>query len=303
MQELPGYTGRLEMKDCPELTRKSLAAMKRVGQPLKAEAAPWDHFLSGDQYLDLLQRAYERFNNEVQNGERLPGMSPEEGWKAFAPGRPHQVLPDSLRYLLATEQTESKVSREGIKIQIAGKPRFFFDSDRLGNLMEEKVIVRWNSSMPDHVVVVHPRTDPLGQRPFIVRHEPALDADKPTSEEFSAARARRKAFLKPQVSLFRMLNHGHNLTVRNELLGSAPLRQAGEAHNRVEREEIELRPAREAQATNARKLAHRAGLDPAKIKNTDRAAELQSFDELRARLREREQNAQDQGHLPAKGKL
>jgi hypothetical protein len=288
MQALPGYAGRNEMTAGYERVRASLVLMKRVGQPIKAEVAPWDHFMSADQYLDQLQRAYERFNAEPQTGKRLNGMSPAEAWKALSGGRAHHLVPDSLRYLLATEETEATVTREGVRVRIGTESRYFVESARLGSLIGEKVIVRWNQDFPDHVICVHPKSDPSGKAPFVVRYEPLLDALNASDEDFSEARRRRKTFLDPQRSLFRVLSHDYGRTIRDELLGNSDLRLAGEAHNGIERASIQAKPSREAAVSNARKSAIRAGIDPRKIKNVERAGELDSFEEARARLRHSE---------------
>lgn len=283
-QALPGYAGRNEMTDGYERVKASLALMKRVGQPRKEEAAPWDHFLSADQYLDELQRCYERFNEEPQTGKRLDGMSPAEAWEKLSGGRAHHVVPDSLRYLLATEQSEQRVTREGVRIP--GKPASrYFLSERLGELIGDKVIVRWNAEIPDHVVVVHPGSDPLGQSPFVVRETapiPALDASR---EDFSTARQARKEFTKPARTLFRMLPHTYGRTVRDDLLGNVSLRRAGEAHEEAVRGHQQEGELRKMAETKVLRIAARAGFDTSKIKNVRRAAEeLSGIEELEARL-------------------
>lgn len=290
MQALPGYVGRSERLDGYERVQASLAKMKRVGQPIKSEVAPWDHFLSAAQYLDQLERAYERFNATPQNGKRLAGMSPAEAWQKLSGGRVHHVVPDSLRYLLATEQSEVKVTREGVLLRIGGESRYFVESERLGTLIGEKVIVRWNADFPDHVICVHPKSDPLAQNPFVVKYEPELDAMNASDADFADAKRRRKVFLDPQRSLFRVLNHDYGRTMRDELLGNESLRSAGHAHNELEQAEAEAKPTREAAASGARKAAQRAGLNPTKIKNVGRASELEAYEQSRARIIELEAN-------------
>ncbi|HEY5705330.1 MAG TPA: hypothetical protein VIS96_07135 [Terrimicrobiaceae bacterium] len=288
-QALPGYTGRDERNDCPEETKRFKDSLKRVGQPRKAEVAPWDGLLSVERYLDQLQRAYERFNNEPQNGKRLCGMSPAEAWKELSGGRAHCVVPDSLRYLLATEQSEQRVTREGLCIRIGKAKRYYYESDRLGTMTGERVIVRWNQDLPDHVVVVHPKSDPQAMKPFVVKHAPELAAMNADQDAFAAARRSQKVFTEPARSLFRALNHNYGRTLRNELLGNDPLRQAGHAHNAVEREHIELANARKSDDAKARKLAHRAGFNGAKIRDHSRAVqELEGFGDLEARLLKQE---------------
>jgi len=284
MQALPGYVGRNEMTAGYERVKASLALMKRVGQPRKEEVAPWDHFLSADQYLDELQRCYERFNAEPQNGKRLNGMSPAEAWEKLSGGRPHHVVPDSLRYLLATEEREQRVTREGVRIPAKPAARYFL-SERLGELIGDKVIVRWNAEIPGHVVVVHPESDPHGQSPFVVREAapiPALDASR---EDFSTARQARKEFTQSARTLFRMLKHGYGRTVRDDLLGNFSLRLAGEAHEEAVRGQQKEGELQKRAETKVRQIAARTGFDTSKIKNVRRAVEeLAGIEELEARL-------------------
>ena len=287
MQFLPGYAGRNEMTAGFERVKASLALMKRVGQPRKEEADPGKHFLSADQYLDELQRVYERFNAEPQNGKRLNGMSPAEAWEKLSGGRAHHVVPDSLRYLLATEQSEQKVTREGVRIPARPAARYYL-SERLGELVGENVIVRWNPDFPDHVVVVHPGTDKHGQSPFVVMEYREVPRFNAREEEQSTARQARKEFTKPGRSLFRMLPHGYGRTVRDDLLGNSRLRAAGEAHEEAVRAEVEAKPTREATAARARKTAVRVGIAPDKIKRPERAAGLEILPDLEAKIRQRE---------------
>lgn len=291
MQELPGYAGRDERNDRYERVRAFMASLKKSGQPRKEEVAPWDGLLSADQYLGHLERAYERFNHEPQNGKRLQGLSPAQAWEKFSGGRPHTLVPDSLRYLLATEQTEKPVTvtREGICLRIGVERRYFFESERLGMLVGEKVNVRWNADCPDHVVVVHSASDPQGLSPFVVPLDTSLDAMNATKDDFAEARRSRRVFTQPQRTLFKILNHSYGKTIRNESLGTLELRKTGEAHHQVEQAAIAAKPHREALEARARRSASRVGLNPQKIKNVARAAvELSGIEAAKARIREKE---------------
>lgn len=290
MQELPGYAGRDERNDGFERVRAFVASLKKVGQPRKEEINPAAGLLSAEQYLDFLERAYERFNHEPQNGERLQGMSPAEAWEKLSGGRPHRLVPDSLRYLLATEQTARPVTvtREGICLRFGGEKRYFFENARLGLLIGEKVNVRWNPDFPDHVIVVHPASDPHGQRPFTVPLDTRLDALNASEEDFLSAKRSRRVFTQPQRSLFRMIQHTYGKTIREDSLGTPALRAAGVAHQKAEEDAAAMKPSREAQEARARALARKAGIDPSKIKHADRAAGLAELSELDAKIRELE---------------
>lgn len=156
-------------------------------------------------------------------------------------------------------------------------------------LVGEKVKVRWNPDFPDHVVVVHPASDPKGLRPFVVPLDVSMDALNASKEDFAEARRSRSVFMKPQRTLFRMLNHSYGKTIRDDTLGTFELRQGGEAHQRAEQAAMAAKPSREALEARARRSASRAGLDPSKIKNVARAAsELSAIEAAKARILEKE---------------
>ena len=290
MQAMPGFVGRNERMDCYERAQKALRLMRRFDQPgnPEAEEAPWNHFLSVPQYREVWDQTCHRFNHEIQNGKRLPGISPAEGWKTLSGGRPHRVAPESLRFIWATEESVKKFESWGIDITICGEKRSNFESHKLATLVGQKVIARSSQANPDHIICVHPASDPLSLNPFVVRSPKPLPALEATAEQHAESRRSRNIFLGPQRSIFSMLQHDYGRTVRDELLGNPQLRMAGEAHNQVERAEVEAKPTREAAARKARKNAISAGMDPNKIKRAERAGELESFDALRARLRQRE---------------
>jgi len=283
MQALPGYAGRNEMTDGYERVQKSKALMKRVGQPRKEEEDPSKHFLSAEQYLVELVRVYERFNAEPQNGTRLDGLSPAEGWEQLSGGRPHHLVPESLRYLLATEKSEQKVTKEGVRLP--GRPPRYFLNARLGELVGCRVDVRWNSELPGHVVVVDPDRDPYGQNPFVVQEYLPLPAADGTPDDLSAARRAGKDFTQTGRVLFRQLNHQYGRTVKDDLLGTFRHRLAGEALEEAVRGHQQEGELQKRAETKVRQIADRKGFDTSKIKNMRRAAqELSGIEELEAEL-------------------
>ncbi len=82
---LPGYVGNDERKIRYEEVQKFLKALKRVGQPLKADVDPREMLLSKEQMADALVKTMQAYADEPQNGERLNGISPAEGWVTTLP--------------------------------------------------------------------------------------------------------------------------------------------------------------------------------------------------------------------------
>ncbi len=283
-----GYCGRSEQNVKYELLREFLQRLKRAGQPQKAEVDPTEMLMTTEQCADMLSQAMRRFADEPQNGERLAGLSPAEGWEQLSGGRAHHVLPESLRYLLASEESAQTVTNEGISLQIGRFRHHYCGSEQLGALIGEKVRVRFNPEMPELVTVSHIASDPTAQNPFAVPLFEKVRAHDATAEEFSRARADQKRFVSYGRALYRELAPKANVTIRRSDLGSVSLRGAGEAHNRLERESIELSADRDAARGTIDKLAARNNLsiDPAKVRRPARVAKhLSAVDELRAKIR------------------
>ncbi|MEQ1854797.1 MAG: hypothetical protein ABMA01_24785, partial [Chthoniobacteraceae bacterium] len=194
MQPAPGYVGRNERLDNFERVQGFLAKLKRAGQPLKADLDPAEALMSKAEFCAELDRCIDLYNRDPQGGESMGNRSPGEVWAQESPARPHVVLPDSLRYLLSTNVSEQKVTREGVKISLPGGPRFYSDSARIGELIDERVRVRFNPELPDLVTVCHLASDPRELNPFAVGRGPAMPAIGATDEDHAAAKAKRKRF-------------------------------------------------------------------------------------------------------------
>jgi len=272
---LPGYCGRDEKSDAFEGVRRSLAQMRGFDQPRKAEVDPRRHFLSKDQYSESIAEVWLRFANEPQNGRKLQGLSPAEGWRQLHRPQAHQVLPPSLEYLLATEESLQKVTHDGLKIRINGEHRFYFDSSELGRLIGRKVKVRFNPKFPDHVVVSDPASDPQGMRPFCVGVAHSIPARNAEHEDFAIAKAQRSRFAEAGRDIFRIIDPKiTNRTLSNTRLGTPEQRATGEAMNKVVSEQIEIQTKRKKLKPKARELSNRIGADTRGVPEEIVVAEL-----------------------------
>ncbi len=188
MEHLPGFAGRDERRDCPESTRRALAKLKRVGQPVKADFDPAEAFLSHAQLAQEIESAMNTLKREPMRGKRHRGTSPEEEWQSRW-RQFHTVLPECLAHLLYTDSTDATVRGDGLRIRVGGEELEYCDSNRLGELIGEKVRVRFNPILPESVTVCHLRSDPQELSPFAVPLKQCLPAHDATPEQFAAARA------------------------------------------------------------------------------------------------------------------
>lgn len=287
----PGYIGRGEQRVKYERVQKFLLALKRVGQPQKAEASPTEMLMTMEQCEEMLAAVMKRFADEPQNGDRLQGLSPAEGWAQLSCGRAHVVLPESLRYLLGTAESVQRVTTEGVTLRIGRSKHYYCGSERLGALIGEKVHVRFNPELPEHITVSHVATDPHGLQPFSVPLFEEVRAHAASAEEFAQAREHQNRFVSYGRALYRELVPKTNKTWCNSAIGTQELRTAGESHNRLEREHIELNTQRDAERASIRSLAARQNLaiDPQRVKRPERVRRhLESAERTKARILELE---------------
>jgi hypothetical protein len=294
----PAYIGRGEQQVKYERVHEFLRALRRVDQPRKADVHPGEMLMSVAECCEMLLDVMNRFADEPQNGERLPGISPNEAWRQFSKQRVHRVLPESLRFLLGTyEPPPITVGTEGIVLRIGRMKYKFFGSERLGTLIGEKVRVRWNPELPEFISVAHVATDPHAINPFPVPLFERVPAHGATAEQFARTREHQNAFASYGRAMYRELVPKFNCTISNARLGSDRLRAAGEAHNRIEREQIDLTSKRDANRATIRALAAKQGLaiEPRRVKRPDRVRRhLESAERQRGRILELERELASQ---------
>lgn len=293
----PGYCGRSEQSVKHERLRKFLGCLKRAGQPQKAEVDPTEMLMTTEQCVEMLAQVMQRFADEPQNGERLNGLSPAEGWQQLSGGCVHHVLPESLRYLLATDESTQAVTNEGIELRIGRFRHHYCGSEQLGALIGEKVRVRFNPEMPEQVTVSHIASDPTAQRPFSVPLFERVRAHDATADDFRRARGDQQRFGSYGGALYRELAPTTNRTICRAEIGSPELRAAGAAHNRLEREGIELKSDREAARGTIEQLSALANLaiDSSKVRRPRPVAHhLRAVEDLKAKIRAKEAAAADQ---------
>jgi hypothetical protein len=296
----PGYVGRSEQTVKHEREQRFLQKLKRVGQPQKAEVDPTEMFMTTERCAEMLIDVMRRFADEPQNGERLAGLSPAEGWEQLCRGRAHHVLPNELRFLLATAESVQTVTNEGIVLRIGTRKNYYSGAAQLGALIGEKVRVRYNPELPEQITVSHLASDPKGQQPFSVPLFDRVRAHDATSDEFARARFSQKQFVEYGRALYRELAPKANLTITRADLGSPELRSAGAAHNRLERECIDLTSERESARDEIEQLAsrHNLAIDPKKVRRPKRVvSHLRKVADLKAKILAKEAAAASHGEV------
>jgi hypothetical protein len=283
----PGYIGRGEQRVKHERVQSFLQKLKRFGQPVKADVNPAEMLMSHEQCSEMLFKELLRFADEPQNGERLDGLSPAEGWGQLSGNRRHDVLPETLRFLLATAESVQTVTNEGIALRIGRRTHQYVGSDRLGEHIGEKVRVRYNPELPEQIVVSHISSDPQGLQPFAVPLFERLPAHNASRDQFDRAHEDQNRFVSYGRASYRELIPKTARTISRLEIGSPELRAAGEANNRLERECIELKTERDSQRGDIRQLAarQRLDIDPAKVRRPARVAKhLRSAAEWEAKI-------------------
>lgn len=290
MNHLPAYVGSDEQHICHERIQTFCSRLKRVGQPRKAELDPRKMLLSKEEMAAQYVRALESFANEPQNGERLPGLSPKEAWSQLVNAGTGRTLPESLAYLICTERSEQTVTHEGVRVRnVGGGWNFYYGHERLGALRDQKVEVYFNPEIPEHVTVLHRRSDPAGRDPFSVPLSVRLPANTATREDFARERAQKRAFGKTAESTWRFLQPPRSLTICNSQLGTPEMRELGDRINTLDREVIDLRGKRDRNRGEILALAVSQNLpiaNPATIRNPERVvAGLRKMAEAREKIR------------------
>lgn len=286
---LPGYVGRGKGDPRRERLDAFLAGLKRHGQPRKEAVDPREKLLSLRAYRDHLLKILEEYNNEPQNGQMLRGLSPQQAWAEGRAGRPAEVLPSSLEWLMTTKEKLMKVSPDGITFDIAGKAFQFCADKNLGLLIGERVLVRYNSSNPDYVLYTHPATDPQGKNPRLVPVRQMLPATTATEDDFRRAREEERVFTAGQRQLFSIVVPNYNLTRLANSDLPTHIKEAGQAVAEAKQAHAEEQRKEKKAAPKARELGQRHRLDTTGVGAETAVRNLTAAEGLRAEIEQMEE--------------
>ena len=146
-----GFCGRMEMKDCPEIVRTQLAQVKA------GHAHPRQFFLHINDYTKHLQGVMNALNQERGDGKILKGRAPADKWAEDAPQL--RVMPDDAKWMYRAQYRVSQVTRNGVRITVGtGKYQTHYSYSNpaaLENHRNRRVVAFWNDYDPDTDAVIY----------------------------------------------------------------------------------------------------------------------------------------------------
>jgi hypothetical protein len=162
----PGYCGRDERRDAPESLRKQMAEVEA------RKVHPSRYFYSLEQWNTRIGELVARYNAEPQQGKILAGLSPEAGFEQHLnPANPPMQFGAQLRYLLAHDKRQARVTLNGVTLQV-GKNKFNYRGHEIAHLVGRDVLAWFDPENPDVLTV----TDLDRQNPICVARSQSPDA-------------------------------------------------------------------------------------------------------------------------------
>jgi hypothetical protein len=264
MEGLPGYCGRDERLDKFERFQRDKLDIDAG----RIEAS--ERLLEANQLVSEFAKIVARYNDAPQQGTKLNGLSPQEGWIQLQRTEPRIRFDDRLMYFLASDLRKLRVGRNGITFQI-GKQRFNYKGQETGRRQGEFVFAWFN---PMRTELLPCSTDLQGGDVFTVErsHElPAVDASK----ELLKSENRRVA---AHNGYARTLYHTVKNTLpanrfrRNDLIGADALKLGEQIKAQRERA-TENQADRNRLRTRLKRAASRAGISSSIIREDAEAVE------------------------------
>lgn len=129
------------------------AAQKTLSQARQFDAAALAKIPTISQWRDVIDQTIGEYNEEIQNGKKLPGVSPVEAWTNGIDGhpgiatRPLPGLDLETRFRLGTWQRKIRVASDGIVITI-GRRKYPYWGKELDPFIHKDIIARFNFSDP-----------------------------------------------------------------------------------------------------------------------------------------------------------
>lgn len=185
--DVPGYCGRDERKDCPEITREHLR-LCGFGTKGIPHAHPRQFFMHITDYRKHVEGVMSDLNLERNDGKICGGMSPIEKLKSL--NLRTSIFPDRLKYMYRSSYGTSKVTENGwgVSRTVCGRTeRFQYDNPKL-RMIGSTVAGFWDENNPDSSAVIFSIKNGLPHEQICVAERvsnpPAFGA---TPEEFKAA--------------------------------------------------------------------------------------------------------------------
>ena len=189
-----GYCGRDQRKDCPEAVKRARAEVEA------GKCHPSKYFYSYAEWTARLNEICDAYNDEVQCGEKLRGLSPRQTFVKYL-GAPPMRLDDSTRYLIASHRRIVPIKAKGLTIDI-GKTAYTYKNVETGRRIGQRVLAWFDLEDPSLISV----TTLDGKDPFTVEREtlvPGFRAPRATVLQSKRENAPHMAPLKQLYSRLR----------------------------------------------------------------------------------------------------
>ncbi len=195
MENLPGYCGRDERRDCPEAVRRQLDAVAA------GREHPSKYFLEKSAFAAELEKIVADFVSEKfgPRARKIPNQSPKEAYEARQTGDLIH-LSDRSRYLLANHRVAVAVGRNGIRLResLGGG---LYRNEETGPLIGQQVLAWIDVDAPEVITI----TSLDRQNPRLVERAPEPRALAAGDQEIRAAEASRREHARHGAALYRVV--------------------------------------------------------------------------------------------------
>ncbi len=261
MEGEPGYCGRDERRDSPEILQKhKLAVEARRMHPGECfyDAAAWNR-----RFGELVNQ----YNATPQQGKILRGLSPDKALAEFAnPDDPPMQLPAEVRYLLAHDKRSTVVTLDGVKFQV-GKKLFKYRGSQIAHQVGREVMVWFDPENPESVVV----TDMQRRNHICVPRAEEPSALECLISPDSGTLAREMQRIEDQASYmktrFQAVKSKYPLPQR-KLLADAKTLELGRTIESQRQANAEQKTEKTARVSAMRRKAQRMGISPVLLDDT-----------------------------------
>lgn len=193
LEGVPGYCGRNEQIEKFERLQKQLLAASA------GRKHPREFLHHRDQWVGLLTKICDEYNNDPQDGKLCAGLSPNEVFHEPAMALDPLVrLSPETRFLLSNHRRPLKVRLNGLCIQI-GKCRHWFRNEATGGLIGQTVQTYFDPEDMSSVFIKIRSTDSTA---IVVPAAPVPHATEATPEEHHLASASVAAQNRPARTLY-----------------------------------------------------------------------------------------------------
>ena len=200
MDNVKGFCGRMEMKDCPEITKKNLALV-RAGH-----AHPRQFFMHVNEFSNHIAGVMQALNNERSDGRICRGEAPADMWAAAGE---RQMMPDESKWLYRSSFRIVQVTRNGVRVSVgSGKYQqaYTYAHPALEQQRGRRVVAFWNEHDPDTDAVIYTlRNGRQDKLICVASRVQTIDRFGATDDQMHAEATRKKLSMQMAVAESRKL--------------------------------------------------------------------------------------------------